>query len=90
MTKERLFGLIRNLPDGLSEIYLHPATGAFVGAEPGYRYREEFDALMDSEIIAASRDTSLRLGGFSDFLASQTASRGGQTFAAVSNGSLIP
>jgi chitin disaccharide deacetylase len=90
MTKERLFGLIRNLPDGLSEIYLHPATGAFVGAESGYRYREEFDALMDSEIIAASRDPSLRLGGFSDFLASQTASRGGQTFAAVRNGNVIP
>jgi len=27
MTRERLSGLIRNLPNGLSEIYLHPATG---------------------------------------------------------------
>ena len=32
MTKGRLSGLIRNLPDGLSEIYLHPATGPFAGA----------------------------------------------------------
>jgi chitin disaccharide deacetylase len=90
MTKERLFALIRDLPDGLSEIYLHPATGPFAGAEPGYRYREEFDALMDPAIIQASRGTSLRLGGFGDFLASPTALRGGQTFEAVRNGRSIP
>ena len=57
MTRERLSGLIRNLPNGLSEIYLHPATGPFPGAAPGYRYREEFDALMAAEIVAASRDS---------------------------------
>jgi chitin disaccharide deacetylase len=66
MTKERLFGLIENLPNGLTEIYLHPATGPFTGAAPDYQYREEFDALMAPEVIAASRDPSVRLGGFSD------------------------
>jgi len=64
LTRDRLSGLIRNLPDGLSEIYLHPATGPFPGAAPGYRYREEFDALMASDIVAACRDSSLQLGGF--------------------------
>jgi hopanoid biosynthesis associated protein HpnK len=68
MTANRLRGLIRHLPEGLSEIYLHPATGAFAGAAPGYRYREELDALMADEVVAACRDSSLRLGGFSDFL----------------------
>ncbi len=34
--------MIRSLPEGLSEIYLHPATGPYSGAAPGYRYREEF------------------------------------------------
>jgi chitin disaccharide deacetylase len=67
MNKSRLCGLIRNLPDGLSEIYLHPATGPFPGAVPDYRYREEFDALMDSDVAAACREISPRLGGFSDF-----------------------
>ena len=67
MTRARLSGLIGNLPDGLSEIYLHPATGAFDGAAPGYRYREEFDALMAPEVVAAGRAASLRLGGFGDF-----------------------
>ena len=72
MTKDRLLGLIRNAPEALSEIYLHPATaGAFAGAAPGYRYREEFAALIAPEIIAAARDSSLRLGGFADFLKSE-------------------
>ena len=67
MSSARLSGLIGNLPDGLSEIYLHPATGAFDGAAPGYRYRQEFDALMAPEVVAAGRAASLRLGGFGDF-----------------------
>jgi hopanoid biosynthesis associated protein HpnK len=82
MTQARLAGLIRHLPNGLSEIYVHPATGAFAGAARGYHYREEFDALMAPEIVAACRDSSLRLGGFGDFLLPEaavpwSASRGG-------------
>jgi chitin disaccharide deacetylase len=68
MTRQRLLGLIRNLPPGLSEIYLHPATGPFPGAARGYRYREEFEALTATEVLTACRDPSLRLGGYSDFL----------------------
>ena len=37
MTAKRLLGLIRNLPGGLTEIYLHPATGPYAGAAPGYQ-----------------------------------------------------
>jgi len=90
MTKARLSGLLRNLPDGLSEIYLHPATGPFAGAAPGYRYREEFDALMAPEIVAACRDSALRLGGFSDFLVVQTAIRSGASHGAMPYRSLMP
>jgi hopanoid biosynthesis associated protein HpnK len=68
MTRERLLGLIRNLPQGLSEIYLHPAIGPFPGAAAGYRYREELEALVAAEVVGACRDASLRLGGFGDFL----------------------
>jgi hopanoid biosynthesis associated protein HpnK len=67
MTAGRLAGLIRHLPQGLSEIYLHPATGAYPGAARGYRYRAELEALTAPEVIAVCRDPSLRLGGFSDF-----------------------
>jgi hypothetical protein len=73
MTRARLADLIRHLPEGLSEIYLHPATCAYPGSAPGYRYREELEALTAPEVIAAARDPSLRLGGFGDFLSSVTA-----------------
>jgi chitin disaccharide deacetylase len=67
MTKNRLLNLIRGLPPGLSEIYLHPATGHYPGDAPGYRYRDEFDALVDPQVIAACRDRCIKLGGFGDF-----------------------
>jgi hopanoid biosynthesis associated protein HpnK len=87
MTRERLSGLIRHLPNGLSEIYLHPATGPFAGSAPGYHYREELDALMAPEVVAASRDSSLRLGGFGDFLGPE---RARAAHGAMPNGSLLP
>ena len=68
MSKERLSGLLRRLPEALSEIYLHPATGPYPGCAPGYRYRDEFDALTAPDIIAGCRDSEVRRGGFSDFL----------------------
>jgi hopanoid biosynthesis associated protein HpnK len=67
MTARRLEGLIAALPPGLSEIYLHPATGGiFEGAAPGYRYAEELAALMDPGVIRAAARPDLRLGGFAD------------------------
>jgi chitin disaccharide deacetylase len=90
MTEGRLSGLIRHLPDGLSEIYLHPATAPFSGAAPGYRYREEFDALMAAGAAAACRDSDLKLGGFGDFLDSQPTLRAGASHAATPAGGWMP
>jgi chitin disaccharide deacetylase len=73
MTRARLAGLIRALPEGLTEIYLHPASGPFANCAPGYRYREELEALMAPEVIGACRDPAVRLGGFVDFLPAQAA-----------------
>ena len=67
MSAGRLAGLIRNAPEGLSEIYLHPATGAYTGSAPGYRYAEELAALISPETAAALRETAATLGGFADF-----------------------
>jgi len=68
MTTARLAGLVSNLPEGLSEIYLHPATAEhFQGSAPGYRYCDELAALLDSAVAAAARSPSVRLGGFGDF-----------------------
>jgi hopanoid biosynthesis associated protein HpnK len=77
MTSERLLGLILHLPVGLSEIYLHPATAAYVGSAAGYYYRQELEALTARAIIEACRNSSLRLGGFSDFAEPLRALAGG-------------
>ena len=68
MTSERLAALIRGLPPGLSEIYLHPGlNGEFAGAAAGYRYAEEFAALVDPEVRRATHEARVQLGGFADF-----------------------
>jgi chitin disaccharide deacetylase len=67
MTTPRLKGLIEHLPDGLSEIYLHPATGAYPGSAPGYAYVEELRALTDPGMPGLIAAGDIRLGGFCDF-----------------------
>jgi hopanoid biosynthesis associated protein HpnK len=67
MTADRLAGLLAHLPDGLSEIYLHPATGDYPGAASGYRYGEELAALTDPRMPALIAAHNIRLGGFCDF-----------------------
>jgi hopanoid biosynthesis associated protein HpnK len=72
MTAQRLEALVARLPEGLSEIYLHPATrGDFEGAVRDYRYADEFAALTDPRVRGAVR--GVRVGGFSDFVASAPA-----------------
>lgn len=65
MHARRVAGLIDNLPDGVSEIYLHPATSAYAGSTSGYRYAEEFRALLAREIVDRAR--GMQLGNFGDF-----------------------
>ena len=64
----RLRDLIEQLPDGLTEIYAHPATGPYPGSAPGYAYAEELAALTDR----LAKDRVLRdgvtLGRFADFV----------------------
>ncbi|HEX4180837.1 MAG TPA: hopanoid biosynthesis-associated protein HpnK [Caulobacteraceae bacterium] len=68
MTEARLEGVLNNLPGGVSEIYLHPATrDDFEDAAPGYRYAEELAGLCASGVALAAG--SVRRGGFSDFAA---------------------
>ena len=75
MTANRLAGLIQHLPEGLSEIYMHPALGPYPGSAPGYQYAGELAALTDpgltsllASLLAAK---AIRTGGFGDFLPQQ-------------------
>lgn len=67
MTPARVAGLLDHLPEGLSEIYAHPATGPYPGAAPGYLYAGELAALTDPLAIAAIRRHDVTLGRFADF-----------------------
>ena len=65
MTASRLAGLLDHLPEGLNEIYLHPATAdSFEGAAAGYHYREELAALVDPDVIGRAR--GFARAGYSD------------------------
>jgi hopanoid biosynthesis associated protein HpnK len=67
MTKGRVAALLRRLPPGVVEIYLHPATtDTFAGAAPGYRYADEFAALCDADCVVAVRQSGYALGGYAD------------------------
>ncbi len=73
MTPARLHGLLAHLPDGVSEIYLHPATASgFSLAAPGYRYEDELAALVSQEAIDIKNKNEILLGAFGDFLPSAT------------------
>jgi hopanoid biosynthesis associated protein HpnK len=74
MTAQRLAGLLAHLPQGLIEIYTHPATAdAFGGHAPGYRYAAELAALTDPTVIELAGRCGRRAGGFSDFAAAPAA-----------------
>jgi hopanoid biosynthesis associated protein HpnK len=63
MTTSRLLGLLQHLPEGRSEIYMHPATADdFAGHAPGYRYAEELKALIAPEVVVAALARPLPAG----------------------------
>jgi hypothetical protein len=56
MTAERLGCLLRNLPCGDNEIYLHPAAARDPVLDrlmPHYEHEAELAALLDAEVAAA-------------------------------------
>ena len=67
MTEQRIAGVLQNLPDGVTEIYCHPATAdTFGGAARDYDYTGELAALTAPAIREALRRSGARSGGFAD------------------------
>jgi hopanoid biosynthesis associated protein HpnK len=67
MTADRVCGILERLPDGLTEIYTHPATGTYPGSAPGYDYRGELAALTDPLAKTILTRERVALGHFADF-----------------------
>lgn len=56
MTAGRLSGILRHLPQGVTEVYSHPAVvDRFEGSAPDYRYGEELAALISPDSAEALR-----------------------------------
>lgn len=70
MTPERVRKYLANLPEGTSEIYVHPATRAWPQAfPPDYDFAGEFAALIDAGVIAQARESGVRRVTFSELAA---------------------
>ncbi len=66
-TAVRLRAAIPLLPDGVTELYFHPAmAGGFPGSAPGYRYAAELAALTDPAVRDLLGETPR--GGYRDML----------------------
>lgn len=68
MTAPRVRGLIEHLPEGVTELYTHPATAAYPGSAPGYDYEGELAALTDGVAKELIQRESVALGRFADFV----------------------
>ncbi|HET7815411.1 MAG TPA: hopanoid biosynthesis-associated protein HpnK [Candidatus Baltobacteraceae bacterium] len=61
MTPDRIAAFLRALPDGISEVYTHPATHAWPGAFPAdYDFAGEFAALIDPQNVALARSAGIQ------------------------------
>jgi hopanoid biosynthesis associated protein HpnK len=62
MIEERILALLPHLPDGLSEMYAHPATVS--DAVSGYRHEEELVALLSPAVRERVRELGIGLTSF--------------------------
>ncbi|WP_144138196.1 hopanoid biosynthesis-associated protein HpnK [Paraburkholderia sp. BCC1884] len=63
---------LADLPQGVGEIYCHPALAGDRALSHGmreYRHADELQALLSPRVAAAIRALGIRLGGFADVLA---------------------
>ena len=67
MTADRILRLIPNLPDGLNEIYFHPATSTDMRLShlmPDYEHQAELATLLDPEVRAALNQAGVQLATY--------------------------
>ena len=76
MDEPRLLEILARLPDGVTEIYLHPAveSGAAIAASmSGYRHTDELAALLSPRVRAAVMACGAATGSFRQLASAQAA-----------------
>lgn len=69
MVEERVLGLLPHLPDGISEVYFHPAVTPaprLVAAMPGYRHSEELAALLSPRVRHRIAESGIGLTSYGE------------------------
>jgi chitin disaccharide deacetylase len=70
MTPDRVQKFVANLPQGISELYVHPATHTWPEAfPPDYDFAGEFASLVDPDVIRQVRESDIRPVTFSELAA---------------------
>ncbi len=71
MDEAKLLAILERLPEGVTEIYLHPATesgSAIAASMSTYAHAEELAALLSPRVRAAIAAAGIGHGGFADAL----------------------
>jgi hopanoid biosynthesis associated protein HpnK len=69
MDESALLQIIERLPEGISEIYLHPGVQsgeAIAASMAGYRHADELAALLSPRVRDAVHGAGVKLGGYGD------------------------
>ncbi len=70
MTPERVRKFLAQLPPGVSELYVHPATQLWPGAfPPTYDFAGEFASLVDPQVMSQLRRSDVRATSFTELAA---------------------
>jgi len=71
MDEVRMLQIVRRLPSGVTEIYLHPAaqSGSIIAASMSqYRHADELAALLSPRVRSAIASAGVSCGGFADLV----------------------
>jgi hopanoid biosynthesis associated protein HpnK len=69
MHAERVLRLLQRIPDGVTEMYFHPSTARCPELDrtmPDYEHRQEFDALINPEVMAVVQARGMRRIAYAD------------------------
>ena len=69
MVQSTLLSIIKQLPEGITEIFSHPARGGWDGVEQSachYKFEDEFQALISKEVKEAILKNKIKLISYGD------------------------
>lgn len=69
MTKDRVAAFLRELPDGVTEMYMHPATSRWPGMPSYSQCEDELAALVDPQIAQFVRTSEIVAATYSELAA---------------------